>query len=398
MSEKYWWQKDEQSSSNTKANTKSGTSSEQGYWWNDGSVAKTIADNITSRVNTWLQNHNNYLSNYQSRYKNRKYNYEDAYVKDSASWLETVSKQKSAFDAEADSILAYMDQYKGYIDADWEKSVRDTLTGARKQQAAILDNTDKDNQWWSNFKDEEEYKTAVRYDGYNQKYSGQKYTDLQKALGILDDGEEKEWLTSYADYVDYDEKSKYDLTAGRNEIKTLEAQLSELNLDRAMSEPAVASKNDYYGFHYEPKFDPVERDKKIEELNNILSEKRRYFDEAKYIQDLSAWNSVTSKADFDQKNKYVSNVQYERFGMPYFTDDTYAYVNNPTVADKRPLGGGDVSARALIDREDSINKADTPGRNRGSSYERDALEQITDEEIAIYNYYYATEGSEKARE
>ena len=278
------------------------------------------------------------------------------------------------------------------------KRRKDTLESARKQQAAVLDYTDKDHQWWSNFKDESEYQTAVRYDGYNQKYSGQKYTDLQKALGILDDGEEKKWLTSYADYVDYDEKSKYDLTAGRNEIKTLEAQLSELNLDRAMSDPAVASKNDHYGFHYEPKYDSVERDKKIEELNNILYEKRRYFDEAKYIQDLAVWNSVTGKSDFNQKNKYVSNVQYERFGMPYFTDDTYAYVNNPTVADKRPLGGGDVSARALIDREDAINKADTPGRNRGSSYERDALEQITDEEIAIYNYYYATEGKEKARE
>ena len=201
MAEKYWWQNDEQKSSGTNSGTSSGTSSksnsEQSYWWKNGSVQSTIANNITERVNTWLKNHNNYLSNYQSRYKYRKYDYDDPYVKDSASWLETVSKQKSNFDAEADSILAYMDQYKGYLDAEWEKSIRDTLTSARSQQAAILDYSSKDNEWWSNFKDEEEYKTSGRYYGYNQKYSGQQYDFIKDALMTLGEGEEKEWLRTF---------------------------------------------------------------------------------------------------------------------------------------------------------------------------------------------------------
>ena len=212
MAKKYSWQTDDESTSE----------SQKAWSWQGGTLQNTIANNITSRVNTWLQNHNNYLSNYENRYKGRKYTYDDPYVKDSASWLETVSKQKSNFDAEADSILAYMDQYKGYLDDDLVKSVQSTLTSARGQQAAILDNTAKDNEWWSNFKDESEYQTAVRYDGYNKKYSGQKYDDIQKALSILDDGEEKEWLNYYK-YDLFQEDGNY-ASKALSGLKSYEAQ------------------------------------------------------------------------------------------------------------------------------------------------------------------------------
>lgn len=67
-----------------------------------------------------------------------------------------------------------MNQYKDYLNADWMKSVEDTLAGARSNQSIVLDNATKDNEWWSNFKDEEDYKFNQRLDGYNKKYSGQK--------------------------------------------------------------------------------------------------------------------------------------------------------------------------------------------------------------------------------
>jgi hypothetical protein len=68
------------------------------------------------------------------------------------------------------------------------------------------------------------------------------------------------------------------------------------------------------------------------------------------------------------------------------------------VEDKRPLGAGDVTARELIEREHSAYGWDSPTRNRDSSYERDAIAYMTDDEVKIYNYYYATQGPEKARE
>ena len=212
MAKKYSWYEEYESSGNREST------------WSQmrGDLSSTATSNVTNRVNTWLQNHSKYVANYESRNKDRKYNYEDAYVKDSASWLETVSKQKSNFDAEADSILAYIDRFKGYLDDDFVKSVQTTLTGARGQQDAILDNSSKDNEWWSSFKDEEEYKTAVRYDGYSKKYSGQKYDDIQQALGVLEKGEEKDWL-SYYQYDLYQKDSNY-ASKSLSGLKSFEAQ------------------------------------------------------------------------------------------------------------------------------------------------------------------------------
>lgn len=192
---------------------------------------EVVSSTLATNVNNWLQNHNTYVSDYQNRFSGRKGNYEDAYVSDSASWLDKVSKQKSSFDAEADSILAYMDQYKGYLDAKWMDDVRKTIAVARDQQKGIYDSAVSDNQWWSSFGSEdlvkqygsaeEAYKYYQRGDGYNKKYEGKTLDELQTALDAIPDGEEKDWLaynmTSLAKgtlskNADWAERSKYKST------------------------------------------------------------------------------------------------------------------------------------------------------------------------------------------
>ena len=93
-------------------------------------VSSAVGNNITSRVNALFQNHSTYISDYQKRYSGRNGTVEDSYVSDSADWLDTVSKQKSAFDAEAYSIIAYMDQYRDYLDADWMSSIKKAISGS----------------------------------------------------------------------------------------------------------------------------------------------------------------------------------------------------------------------------------------------------------------------------
>ena len=100
-------------------------------------------------------------------------------------------------------------------------------------------------------------------------------------------------------------------------------------------------------------------------------------------------------ADFHDYNQYVSNVKYGIGGKPYFADDTYAYINNPTVEDKR-WGGGQTTARELIKSGDAAYKWDTPLRGSEASEEKNALDYLDADEIAIYNYYYAKEGKERA--
>ena len=178
-------------------------------------TASTAAGNIINRVNTWIENHNNYITNYQNRYSGRKYNYEDDYVMDSASWLDTVSKQKSNFDAEADSILSYMDQYQDYLDKDWMKSVRETLTGASGTQAKILESATNDNTFWSKFTPNEE----------------------QTAAGYTADKLYKEWQVGQKQYS---EDQAYDIEAGLLELEELkkgrEAYLAEQAEKRKQAE------------------------------------------------------------------------------------------------------------------------------------------------------------------
>ena len=206
---KYWWRDEENTTSGESGQNQQNSGSK--YWWR-ADDAPTAAENITNRVKTWLENHNNFITNYQTRNSGRKYTYEDSYVSDSADWLNTVTQQKNNFDAEADAILSYMDQYKDYFDTDWMKSVTDILTSARGTQSQILDNYTKDNQWWSTFKDEDTYKTAQRYDSYSKKYEGMSSEDIMNALDTLEDGEEKDWLT-FNQYGMYKGDQDYNIAA-----------------------------------------------------------------------------------------------------------------------------------------------------------------------------------------
>ena len=223
----YWWQKEEENEQSSDQQT-----DEQGYWWQKENFAKTIGNNITNRVNNWFNNHNSYISSYQNRTSGRKYSYEDAYVSDSGSWLDAATKQKSEYDAEADSILEYLNRYGRYLDADWVKSVRSSITGARNQQQNIVDYYTRDNEWWNSFGSDadlvERYGSAEgvynyfqRADGWNTKYTGMGLNDLNAALSALEDSEEKDWLAynwtqlakeTLSQYADWDERSQYATT------------------------------------------------------------------------------------------------------------------------------------------------------------------------------------------
>ena len=161
MAKKYWWEEDENQSTTqkqTQAGQQPQSQEKKTYWWEPESVATTIGNDISSRVNDWLKKHNTYISGYQNRYSGRKYNYEDAYVSDSASWLDSVSKQRDSLKQEALGILDYVNQYKDYLDADWVNEITETLRSGRKQQKQVVEGATNDNEYWSKFANEDDYK------------------------------------------------------------------------------------------------------------------------------------------------------------------------------------------------------------------------------------------------
>ena len=132
------------------------------------SLPDLLAD-IQNRFNTEISSYSStkpaygaYNETYQSQ-RERRLNISDLRKKVNAyrSYMQ---------DGEADSILSALDQMdKGY----------DAYLGM------------------SQYDSEEAYNAAVRAYGYQQKYNGKTYEEIQSAMGELEDGEEKDWLASY---------------------------------------------------------------------------------------------------------------------------------------------------------------------------------------------------------
>ena len=408
---KYWWEEEEeqqkqQSTQNT-SQTSQGTQ-KKGYWWEDENTVSTAADQIVNRVDTWLKNHDNYITNYKNRFSGRKGSLEDDYVSDSGDWLKTVTQQKDNFKAEAESILSYMDQYKDYLNADFVRSVRDTLIAGTQQQRQIVTGATKDNEWWESFNDqnkygkygsaEEGYKSEQRKAGYQKTYEGMTSEEISDVIAKLDDGEERDWLTAYKPLVEYDEKSKLDTKALQSEIDAMEeaykqAQSISLNMGMGGQDSDDSMKNqirDVIGKVSNGKYYTMR------DLKNAISQKKQQMTEAQEIQQLNSMNSVIGNADFNQKSQYVSTrtdvaMEDALWGMyrnqydegKLFGDYLYDYINK---------------------NEDALDVARVNNVASNASFlglDQGYLQQMDDEELKVYNYYKkldAEQGTDQANE
>jgi hypothetical protein len=220
------------SSSDGASATSEGNSNSKTSWrdYSTKNSSSIVGGNIANRVNNWLKNHNSYLSGYQKRYSGRKGTYEDAYVSDSAGWLDSVSKQADELDAERQNILSYMDQHKGYLDAEWIEQIRNTLAKGRDAQLKIRDSAKKDNEWWTKFTPNED-QTAAGYTAekvYQEWQAGQKQYTEDMAYDVEAGTAEVDGLI--ADYENWF-NLQVQTSAGRDyfttqEIAQKEAQLS----------------------------------------------------------------------------------------------------------------------------------------------------------------------------
>ena len=170
--------------------------------------AETVGKEISNRVNKWLTNNKYYISNAQHRFSGNN----TTFRTDASDWLTTVTSQRENFQKEAESIKSVLTQYKDFFGDDYVNSVFKALDGNLKAQESVLDASTKDVEYWSQWTSEDEYYTAQRILGYQNKYDGKSYEEIVAALGKLNDGEEKEWLNSRKyDYIknspDYDNTS-----------------------------------------------------------------------------------------------------------------------------------------------------------------------------------------------
>ena len=371
---------------NTTSSKKTGSDSKKANDWRNyskyGDGTALVGGTVTERVNNWLTNHNSYITSYQDRYSGRKYNYEDSYVSDSADWLNKISQQKSEYDAEADSILEYMEQHKRYLDEKWLNEIKNTITSARSTQSSILDNVTKDNEYWAKFTPNEE----------------------QKKAGYTSDKVYSEWQAGQKQYAD---DMKYDVNAGALELEELkkekEAYLTEKEEQRkkAQSEESIwDSIGRWLGTTPDTSLPlggvssatggastTTKYDKQIAELEERI-------ERAKYVQGYEGYMDNIKAED------YVTNSQYSSTRTDVAMDDALWGFGTSTQYDQNKLFG-DYLYDYINHNQDALDVA-TVNNTATDAYfmglDKGFLQTMSDDEIGVYNYLYKTQGKESANE
>ena len=304
---------------------------------------------------------------------------------------------------------------------------RDSLNAYRKSQAPNI------------FADLQKSLT-IEYDSYkNMKPTFGKYDETSKVINerLSSISHLRSTVEAYRNYMqdgvadgilsDLDQMKKdYDAYLGMSKYETADdynAAVNEwqdyteqLNFDTAAEEKAIAEQieryNQFFGIEatykevssrpsmytddwvaevtsrYNDYKDFIAHGGSLEDLKQSIQQRQVYLNNAKRLQEGVKLASVSGNDDFDEFSGYSGQKTFSRKLLGLFPvesiDETYEYINNQN------------GARDEINRRHDIYNADNPFDDGESFYEEKGYDYMTEDEIAIYNYYYAKGGKEAA--
>lgn len=180
---------------------------------------------------------------------------------------------------------------------------------------------------------------------------------------------------------DYDKKAAYDVQYGLQEIEHLEKVLEDYKmLTRFVTDENGKQRADQIRQQYGDE----------NAIKELITQKKQYLNQAKHIQEGIAFSGVAENADFYEHSGYVSTVdENPEWWASGVGDYQYEWINN--IDDFR---------RRYEQETAMLNMMAGEAGQYGSPenpYIQKGYDKLNDQEIAIYNYYYATEGKEKAQ-
>ena len=283
----------------------------------------------------------------------------------------------SGFTARDQNIRKYLDENRVSLNPDYYNEVVSGLDSAAEAMRLLQDAYDQNALYFGQWGSQEEYDDAVRYYGYYQKYSGMSYADLEKALGELDDGEEKEWLSAYAPTV---------MTERDYSVRIADLNTKIYNVEKMISDYKALRNG--WGMSGDDDYD-----------DNLISDMKGLLDQYGY-QSLSAaesdlellkkrrwelengrrYNFLSENPDFDAMSQVAHDEATAGFGVGIGTswlgvgDPVYDYINELDGTRHEHM-----AANAM---------------NGGTPYS--IYDLMNEDEIASYNYLYNTQGKDAA--
>ena len=312
----------------------------------ESSVQQRLAD-LTSRQSS-------FSNAYTSRYKNRN---ESTYYGDYEDWYQKVSQERDSYFADVDAFMEEFAKYEEFYDQDYVNSVRSSLYSGKQGYAQALAGAQDDRNYFSNWETEEDFQSYI---------AAMQEEEAKKTLN-LDDAQKE-------------------IDALKEELNTLKVT-NTVPQNNYLTGNSTATSSPYAaGQQAQSKATPTEA--RITELERMISQKEAYMRSAQYIQNGVALAGAITNDDFDDFSGYATTKSDDftaeltsQYGLAY-EDLTYEYINNQN---------------GLRDEIKNKHKLYT-GDGTESYYESQGYDYLTEDEISIYNYYYAKDGKEKAEE
>ena len=425
--------------------------------------AGSTQSDVEDRIQTFLKNHDTFIGNYTRRARTANPG------SDLDSWQDAVESQRNAFRKEGQQLLSLLEQNSAWYDPDWVASSKQALNDALGHQAGALQyigglqkEANRQRAWRAAPEAVEKtleqlpkaadaVKNAVytsvtgdrlpsmddymRMYGYHNTYGGKSYQELMDAANAMEDGEEKDWILSYAPSVMTSED--YQSRIDRNEelIPILERyqQLTQVRQNDAVRKAyGISGSVDEEEFLAEAErmaktAGYTSAEEAAADLENLRKENWEYEGKLKF-------GSIRNNEDYDQRSAapsasreeleavakmrnaiiqgdpektqamqrqaeaaarhlgYASAEQVEMAlramdqGLPASGNEKYSYIND--------IGGyRDVSKAMFGDTGPGNKERSGPGTGPYAVYDA-----MTPEEIADYNYIYNTMGEKDAEE
>ena len=350
---------------------------------------EVVSSTLATNVNNWLKNHNTYVSDYQQRYSNRKGTSEDAYISDSKSWLDNVSNQRNSLYTEADNILSYMNEYSDYLDADFVDNVRKTITSAKYNQKLIYDSAVSDNQWWSSFKDEDDYNFWRDHSTVESRQAW--YAEKKKRLDELKAEKDKdddyvtrraEELYQSGEYTSMLHAMQTALEEYNNEIEALETDIRNYergNYDENGRYYGRKVVDDYSSYSKLPDFNAVSSSR------NTVNPTREDLGKYDLLNDSSTWNYDNNGILRDADGNEIKKDASGRFVNPKASE--YAVKDRLGIF----LGATDEEREEYMGTIVGGTWGDIISQGIDGSWD-----QLEEDEVRTYYYILNSEGKESA--
>lgn len=290
-----------------------------------------------------------------------------------ASWqdADTMSRTQS----ELESMTGRLKRYGDYLTNYYTGTDRDELirgvTGTLSYYKSAKSALDNRAGVYANYLNPDAYNTALEKYTVGQKYAGKSYGDIKSLLfGTTLTDTERKYLSKYGANYGWNTKEDYEeeLADVANRIKEQTEKEENSNPYRKLfsGNPIIKV------FH-----DDSDEISVLKDYKNSLETQYNLW---KIDNPASEYRALMDKEDFAEKSQYIkpwTSGVTDRSLFSESDDLIYHYVNK------------DEAAQSFLNVTKGISKDDATARG---------LDQLSDEEVSIYNYIYSTQGKEKSDE